>query len=92
MLLKKLSVALCLVGLPLTSFAAALDRSGQSIAGFLQPNNYFEAGISVLDPNVSGQDVAGGQRVSGSEATLASSAEAATASAASSRAYWAIRP
>ncbi|WP_407410446.1 OmpP1/FadL family transporter [Acinetobacter sp.] len=59
MLLKKLPVALCLVGLPLTSFAAALDRSGQSIAGFLQPNNYFEAGISVLDPNVSGQDVAG---------------------------------
>ena len=59
--LKKLTIALCLVGLPLTSFAAALDRSGQSIAGFLQPNHYFEAGISVLDPNVSGQDVAGKQ-------------------------------
>lgn len=33
----------------------ALDRSGQSIAAFLQPGNYFEAGISVLDPNVSGK-------------------------------------
>ncbi|MEG2434113.1 MAG: outer membrane protein transport protein, partial [Acinetobacter sp.] len=33
----------------------ALDRSGQSISAFLQPGNYFEAGISVLDPNVSGK-------------------------------------
>jgi long-chain fatty acid transport protein len=36
------------------AFAAALDRSGQSISAFLQPGNYFEAGISVLDPSVSG--------------------------------------
>ena len=42
--------------LPATGvFAAALDRSGQSISAFLQPGNYFEAGISVLDPNVSGK-------------------------------------
>ncbi|MDN5677232.1 MAG: transporter, partial [Acinetobacter sp.] len=33
----------------------ALDRSGQSISAFLQPGNYFEAGISVLDPSVSGK-------------------------------------
>jgi long-chain fatty acid transport protein len=59
MQLKKLTVALCLLGLPLTTFAAALDRSGQSIAGFLQPDNYFEAGISILDPNVSGKDTSG---------------------------------
>ncbi|TQR73145.1 OmpP1/FadL family transporter [Acinetobacter sp. RF14B] len=36
-------------------FAAALDRSGQSISAFLQPGNYFEAGVSVLDADVSGQ-------------------------------------
>ena len=49
--------ALLLSLLPTTSaFAAALDRSGQSIAPFLQAGNYFEAGISVLDPNVSGKD------------------------------------
>lgn len=55
MKLKKLTTALILATLPATGvFAAALDRSGQSIAAFLQPGNYFEAGISVLDPEVSG--------------------------------------
>ncbi|RKG34578.1 OmpP1/FadL family transporter [Acinetobacter tianfuensis] len=55
MKLKKLTTALILATLPATGvFAAALDRSGQSISAFLQPGNYFEAGISVLDPNVSG--------------------------------------
>ena len=45
-----------LATVPMTgAFAAAMDRSGQSIAAFLQPGNYFEAGISVLDPNVSGK-------------------------------------
>ncbi|MGE8540612.1 OmpP1/FadL family transporter [Acinetobacter sp. ANC 3813] len=59
MKLKKLSTALILATLPTTGvFAAALDRSGQSIAAFLQPGNYFEAGISVLDPTVSGTTVA----------------------------------
>ena len=58
MKLKKLTTALILATLPATgAFAAALDRSGQSIAAFLQPGNYFEAGISVLDPNVSGTTV-----------------------------------
>lgn len=37
-------------------FAAAMDRSGQSVSAFLQPNNYFEAGLSILDPTVEGQD------------------------------------
>ena len=56
MKLKHLSTAILLATVPATSlFAAALDRSGQSIAGFLQPNNYFEVGISILDPNVSGK-------------------------------------
>ena len=59
MQLKKLTAALCLLGLPFTAFGAALDRSGQSIAGFLQPDNYFEAGISILDPTVSGRDTSG---------------------------------
>ena len=56
MKLKHLSTAIILATLPATGvFAAALDRSGQSISAFLQPGNYFEAGISVLDPNVSGK-------------------------------------
>ncbi|MEX5287236.1 outer membrane protein transport protein [Acinetobacter towneri] len=57
MKLKALSTAMILATVPMTgAFAAALDRSGQSIAAFLQPGNYFEAGISVLDPNVSGKE------------------------------------
>ena len=45
-----------LATLPATgAFAAALDRSGQSMSAFFQPGNYFEAGLSVLDPNVSGK-------------------------------------
>lgn len=45
-----------LATLPATGvFAAALDRSGQSISAFLQPGNYFEAGLSVLDPTVEGK-------------------------------------
>ncbi|ENW03101.1 OmpP1/FadL family transporter [Acinetobacter beijerinckii] len=60
MKLKYLSTAMILATLPATgAFAAALDRSGQSIAAFLQPGNYFEAGISVLDPDVAGKDLAG---------------------------------
>ena len=60
MKLKKLTTALILATLPATGvFAAALDRSGQSIAAFLQPGNYFEAGISVLDPDVAGKDTSG---------------------------------
>ncbi|WP_151708131.1 OmpP1/FadL family transporter [Acinetobacter junii] len=57
MKLNAIQHALLLSLLPSTSvFAAALDRSGQSIAPFLQLGNYFEAGISVLDPDVSGKD------------------------------------
>lgn len=56
MKLKHLSTAMILATLPATGvFAAALDRSGQSISAFLQPGNYFEAGISVLDPTVKGK-------------------------------------
>ncbi|WP_180162772.1 OmpP1/FadL family transporter [Acinetobacter sp. YH12069] len=56
MKLKTLATAMIFASVPMTgAFAAALDRSGQSISAFLQPGNYFEAGISVLDPNVSGK-------------------------------------
>ena len=56
MKLKHLSTAIILATLPATGvFAAALDRSGQSISAFLQPGNYFEAGLSVLDPTVKGK-------------------------------------
>ena len=57
MQLSQLSKAILISLLPATSvFAAGLDRSGQSVSAFLQPGNYAEAGISVLDPNVSGKD------------------------------------
>ena len=56
MKLKYLSTAMILATLPATGvFAAALDRSGQSMSAFFQPGNYFEAGISVLDPTVKGK-------------------------------------
>ena len=57
MKLKALTSAIVLATLPMTGvFAAAMDRSGQSIGAFLQPGNYFEAGISVLDPTVKGKE------------------------------------
>lgn len=53
--LKALSSAIIIASLPTSSlYAAAMDRSGQSILSFLQSGNYFEAGISVLDADVSG--------------------------------------
>ena len=67
MKLKTLTTAMILATVPMTgAFAAALDRSGQSISAFLQPGNYFEAGISVLDPDVSGKAIstAGGGNLS----------------------------
>ncbi|MEB6478675.1 OmpP1/FadL family transporter [Acinetobacter vivianii] len=36
--------------------AAAFDRNGQSISAFLQPGNYFEAGLSVTDSSLQGQE------------------------------------
>ena len=58
MKLHKIYSAILLSTLPLTpALAAGLDRSGQSIAAFLQPGNYAEAGISVLDPTVKGKDL-----------------------------------
>ncbi|WP_173910151.1 long-chain fatty acid transporter [Acinetobacter sp. Marseille-Q1618] len=57
MKLKTLTTAILFATLPATSvFAAALDRSGQSMSAFLQPDNYFEAGISILDPTVEGRE------------------------------------
>lgn len=56
MKIKTLSATLACT-LPFTgTFAAALDRSGQSISGFLQPDNYAELGLSILDPSVSGKE------------------------------------
>lgn len=60
MKLKPLSIAIFACTLPTSSlFASGLDRSGQSIQAFLQPDNYAEAGISVLDPTVKGKDLDG---------------------------------
>lgn len=38
-----------------TSHASAMDQSGQSILAFLEDKNYFEANITVADPDVSGK-------------------------------------
>lgn len=54
MKLRALSMAVLMAALPLSTLAAGLDRSGQSIAAFLQQGNYAEAGLSVLDPSVRG--------------------------------------
>lgn len=55
MKIKTLSCAILMISAPCSGvFAAAMDRSGQSISAFLQSNNYFEAGISVLEADVSG--------------------------------------
>lgn len=60
MKLKAICSSIFLALLPISGvYAAALDRSGQPISAFLQPNNYFEAGISVLDPKVGGTTVSG---------------------------------
>lgn len=60
MKLNKIYSAILLSTLPLSAVqAAGLDRSGQSVSAFLQPGNYAEAGISVLDPEVQGKDNAG---------------------------------
>ncbi|MFC3903078.1 long-chain fatty acid transport protein [Acinetobacter marinus] len=56
MKIKTLTAALA-CALPVTgAFAAALDRSGQSMSAFLQPGNYAEVGMSILDPEVSGKE------------------------------------
>ena len=60
MKMKTLVVAIATVALPATTvFAAALDRSGQSISAFLQPGNYAEIGVSSLYPTVEGKDRSG---------------------------------
>lgn len=57
MKLNTLSLAIFLGTCPFSVlYAGGLDRSGQSIAAFLQPGNYLEAGISVVDPTVRGRD------------------------------------
>ena len=60
MKLTAIHSAILLSLIPTTAtFAAGLDRSGQSISAFLQQGNYAEAGLSVLDPEVQGKDNAG---------------------------------
>lgn len=60
MKMKSLAAAIALTIVPVsTVFAAALDRSGQSVAAFLQPGNYAEIGISSLQPTVDGKDTSG---------------------------------
>lgn len=57
MKINKVLLALFSIYIPSSAlYAAAMDRSGQSISAFLQPNHYFEAGISILDPTVTGKE------------------------------------
>ncbi len=53
MKIKLLAVAI-VMGYSGMSYAGAIDRSGQSIAAFLEPGNYVEASISGLVPKVNG--------------------------------------
>lgn len=60
MKLNSLTLAVALTTIvPTYTFAAALDRSGQSISAFLQAGNYAEASITSLQPTVEGQDTSG---------------------------------
>lgn len=54
MKLKSLTIALACALPTSATFAAALDRSGQSVSSFLQPDNYFEAGVGIIAPDVTG--------------------------------------
>ena len=51
-----LTGAMLVILFPSTSlYAAALDRSGQSLNGFLQPNHYVDLSYAILDADLSGQ-------------------------------------
>lgn len=57
MKLTTFSTAIVVATFPTTyTVAAGLDRTGQSVSAFLQPGNYAEAGLSVLDADVQGVD------------------------------------
>ena len=49
------AVAISLFWLSSSSFAAAMDRSGQSTLAFLQPEHYAELSYNHINPSVSGQ-------------------------------------
>ncbi|KAB0654039.1 transporter [Acinetobacter bohemicus] len=58
MKLTAIHSAILLSLIPTTAtFAAGLDRSGQSISAFLQPGNYAEAGFTIIDPTIEGKDL-----------------------------------
>lgn len=57
-----IAAGICTVSLSSSmTFAAGLDRSGQSINAFLQPNNYAEASYSALLPSVKGANNSGSE-------------------------------
>ena len=58
MQLNSLAKAIIISLMPATTaIAGGLDRSGQSISAFLQPGNYAEAGITVLDAEVKSKEL-----------------------------------
>ena len=58
MKLTAIHSAILLSLIPTTAtFAAGLDRSGQSISAFLQPGNYAETGFTIIDPTIEGKDL-----------------------------------
>lgn len=57
--IDRLAIAIASSILMDQTFAAALDRSGQSVTAFLQPRNYAEISYSALRPEVRGIDNAG---------------------------------
>ncbi len=60
MKLTHLTLAMLTAALPLSQAqAAAMDRSGQSVAALFQKGNYAEIGYSWLSPEVAGTDTSG---------------------------------
>ncbi len=58
--LSRLALALMAFAVPLSqAHAAAMDRSGQSVAALFQKGNYAEIGYSWLSPEVAGTDTSG---------------------------------
>ena len=50
----KTGILVSLIAATQGTFAAAMDRSGQSVSAFLQPGNYAEVTYTQIDPTVSG--------------------------------------
>lgn len=58
--MRKSLYALLLAVLPASTWAGAIDRSGQGLGALFEQGRYFEASISQVSPRVQGTDLLGG--------------------------------